>query len=335
MSDALRTIYWRAWHDNYTATASELQAAVAAVEAVAEEGARRERKRLEAAGCANPAMALAIKDTNEYLKQQLSEANDKLERRNSHNVLLQNVITERNATIRELRSENESLDRRLAWVDADSRQFQGRIEQLEKELADWKCRVVGHVDGACKIVSQGDECDCPLCSRDKRIDELEQQLTEAENRADEIKERADADWEANRKELKAMTDYRDAAANAHAELADRLWEYVTKHGIGKPGSEMLSELFDECDRLRQQLTAANAECKEIHNDLDELQQRYTATEVDDDDGLAKAIHKVYENADAFCGWKDSLFCDMSRNAADAAREYLEASGWTPPVAGKG
>ena len=44
-----------------------------------------------------------------------------------------------------------------------------KVMQLEDEVAEWKHRAIG---GTCKILSQGSNCDCALCKRDKEIQRL-------------------------------------------------------------------------------------------------------------------------------------------------------------------
>ena len=47
--------------------------------------------------------------------------------------------------------------------------LEDEVKRLRAEIAEWKHRAIG---GQCRILSEGDKCDCSLCVRDAELERL-------------------------------------------------------------------------------------------------------------------------------------------------------------------
>jgi len=56
-------------------------------------------------------------------------------------------------------------------------------DEARRQAEEWKHRAIG---GTCRILSEGDACDCAICRRDKEIAELSKQAAEAAARQREL-----------------------------------------------------------------------------------------------------------------------------------------------------
>jgi len=89
--------------------------------------------------------------------------------------------------IAELETEIERLQKKL--IVTTTREEMGfgisnaidEIERLRAEVAEWKHRVIG---GTCRILSEGDKCNCALCIRDAEIEKL--RTTEVDRIAEQL-----------------------------------------------------------------------------------------------------------------------------------------------------